>query len=95
MSSFAKKIAAIQKSLDALKMELNKPKKISDCESKDQLKLFTTKELTAWLKKNKVDFKKTKEKYKNDFINIIWNELESESESESETDSSDSESEDD
>ena len=90
MSSIIKKIADIQDALDALKVYTCSPKKIDDCTNKKQLKLFTIKELTHWLKKHNVHVKKIQKKHKKDFINIIWNNIETDL-SDSETDSLDSE----
>ena len=97
--SFSKQIEAIQKSLDSLKLKINKsckksPKKIGECTKKDQLNKFTIKELIEWLKKNKISIKKVSKKIKKKFVNIVWEHLidddsdsDSDSDSESECDS--------
>ena len=79
--SLIAKIAKLEKDLNALKVELNKqttdtsvkkPKSIDDCETIEQLNKFTTTELKAWLKKNKINVKKITEKHKDDFVKIVW-----------------------
>jgi len=96
VSSINKELKKLQKRLDELKIKANKPKTIDDCTSKKQLKQFTVKQLTDWLKKNNVDTEKSTKKYKDELIKIIWNSLEDDFESEyssdSDSDSSDSDS---
>lgn len=99
--SLIAKIAKLEKDLNALKVELNKqttdtkPKSIDDCETIEQLNKFTTTELKAWLKKNKINVKKVSEKHKQDFVKIVWENISSDSEyssdehSESESEESD------
>ena len=84
-SSLAKQIASIQKSIDSLKLKVKR--NIDDCTSKKELKNFTVKELTAWLKKNGISMKKINEKRKDDYIKLIWKHLHEETDSETETDS--------
>ena len=75
-----KRLAALEKEMNALKVEIKKeekktakkPKKIDDCDTIDQVKKFTVTELKAWIKKNKIDVKKIEEKYKDDFVKIVW-----------------------
>ena len=56
--SITKQLASIQKSFDALLSKTAKTakrsKKIDDCTSKKELAKFTIKELTEWIKKNKM-----------------------------------------
>jgi len=74
--SFASKIAKLEKELNELKVSLKKnvkkPKYIDDCETKEQLELFTIDELKKWLKKNEINIKKVTEKHKSDFVEIVW-----------------------
>ena len=74
--SFASKIAKLEKELNELKVSLKKnvkkPKYIDDCETKEQLELFTIDELKNWLKKNEINIKKVTEKHKSDFVEIVW-----------------------
>jgi hypothetical protein len=99
MSSIAKKIASIQKSLDALKIisekKNKKPKKIDDCKTKKELHAFTMKELTSWLKKNTEHPEKIEKKHKKYIVDIVWEYFDSDiefdtsgSESSSESESS-------
>ena len=97
VSSIDKQLTKLQKRLDELKIKAKKPKTIDDCTSKKQLKQFTVKQLTDWLKKNNVNIEKLTKKHKDDLIKVIWKSLEEDFESEystseSETDSSDSDS---
>ena len=99
-----KQIEKIEKLLSKLKLVIEKkvvpvkPNSISKCKSKSDLEKFTTTELKAWIKENKIDIKKLSEKHKANFIKLVWDAImnsrivESESESESEY-SSESESE--
>ena len=91
--SVKQQLASIQKSIDALKISTaekkSRPKKISDCTSKDQLKKFTVKELTAWIKKHDISVKKINEKHKKDFIKLIWDYLDVDSEYDSDSETSD------
>ena len=59
-SSIISKISKLEKELAELKFQVNKgksvktkPKKIEDCESKDQLELFSLSELKDFLKKKR------------------------------------------
>jgi len=99
VSSIDKQLSKLQKRLDELKIKAKKPETIDDCISKKQLKHFTVKELTSWLKKNNIDTEKLTRKHKEDLIKVIWKSLEedfeseySTSDSETDSDSSDSDS---
>ena len=92
------RLEKLEKQIKSLKVELTKesgnkkPKKIEDCKSRDQLKkYFTVSELKEWLKTNKINVKKVTEKHKDDFVNIVWenisNEYETESDDQSDIDS--------
>jgi len=89
MSSTKKKIAALEKMIKILKIKDQKPKKISDCTTKEELKYFTVKELTEYIKKNKINVKKINEKHKKDFIKIVWEYLDTDSEYDSDSSTSD------
>ena len=90
-----KQIEKIEKLLSKLKLVIEKkvvpvkPKSISKCKSKSDLEKFTTTELKAWIKENRL-IKKLSEKHKANFIKLVWDAImnsrivESESESESE-----------
>ena len=87
-SAIASKIAKIEKDLNELKISLGgdkkkilKPKYIDDCESKEQLEMFSLTELKDWLKKNEINVKKITEKHKSDFVEIVWENISSEYES--------------
>ena len=75
-STIASKIAKLEKELNELKVSLKKnvkkPKYIDECETKEQLELFTLDELKNWLKKNEINIKKVTEKHKSDFVEIVW-----------------------
>ena len=90
-----KQIEKIEKLLSKLKLVIEKKvvpvkPKIIFCKSKSDLEKFTTTELKAWIKENKIDIKKLSEKHKANFIKLVWDAImnsrivESESESESE-----------
>ena len=99
--SIALRISKLEKELELLKMEILKetkdittkvPKqklKIEDCGNKKSLEKFTINELKNWLKKRFIDFKNLT--VKNEFIKLVWKEINmsddphSESDSESET----------
>ena len=104
MSSTASIIAKLEKDIEKLKLKLKKepktkkntskkPKNIEDCNSKDELKKFTVKELKEWLKNKKINVKKITEKHKDDFVTIVWKNIKEQQESSSsDSDSSDSDS---
>ena len=93
------KIAKLEKQLAEIKLELkgnkgdkvNKPKKIDDCESKEQLSKFSVTELKEYVKKNEINVKKITEKHKSDFVEIVWKYLNEENSDDDEEESSDSE----
>jgi len=97
-SSLSKQLKSLRKKIDALEVKVEaakKPKSIDECTSKKQLKHFTVKQLTDWLKKNNIDIEKLTRKHKEDLIKVIWKSLEEDFSSdsgESESDSSDSDS---
>jgi len=101
-TSIALRISKLEKELELLKMEILKetkdittktkvPKKklkIEECGNKKSLEIFTINELKNWLKKRFIDFKNLT--VKNEFIKLVWKEInisEFESEPESESDS--------
>ena len=91
MSSVLVIIAKLEKQLKALKVSTKiakknekKPEKknkgkISDVNKKDDLKKFTVVELKEFIKKNKIVTKKTDKLHKEDWINLIWNNIKSDS----------------
>jgi len=85
-STIAAKILKLEKELNQLKVSLKKnvkkPKYIDECETKEQLELFTLDELKNWLKKNEINVKKITEKHKSDFVEIVWENISSDYESE-------------
>ena len=98
MSSITSRISKLEKELAALKVESIKkpnnlkPKKIEECETKEQLKKFTLTELKEWLKKKKINIKKVTDKHKDDFVKIVWENISSDYESDySDSDESESE----
>ena len=84
-SSIFSKIAKLEKELNELKLKVkpsvNKPKKIEDCESRDQLELFTLTELKDFLKKKEINVRRINEKHKSDFVEIVWENISDEYES--------------
>jgi len=87
-STIYARISKLEKELESLKVELKessvkKPKKIDDYETKEQLKKFSVTELKEWLKKKKINVKKVSEKHKDDFVNIVWENISNEYETES------------
>jgi hypothetical protein len=89
-----KVLAALQKEMDNLKVEIKneekkamkvstkRPINIEDCTCIEQLKNhFTVNELKVWLKQNKINVKKIKEKHKEDFVKIVWENISDEYES--------------
>ena len=99
MSSVSAIIAKLEKQLKALKVSTkiakknekkpekksNKKGKISEVNKKEDLKKFTVVELKEFIKKNKIVTKKTDKLHKEDWINLIWNNIKSESESDDST----------
>jgi hypothetical protein len=80
-----KRLAALEKEMNSIKLEMEKEEKkpmklsakkplnIEDCTCIEQLnKHFTVSELKLWLKKNKINVKKITEKHKDDFVKIVW-----------------------
>jgi hypothetical protein len=93
MSSVSAIIAKLEKQLKALKVSTKKNEKkpekknkgkISDVSKKTDLKKFTVVELKEFIKKNKIATKKTDKLHKDDWINLIWNNIKSDSSDESE-----------
>ena len=97
MSSVSVIIAKLEKQLKALKVSTKiaktnekKPEKknkgkISEVNKKEDLKKFTVVELKEFIKKNKIVTKKTDKLHKEDWINLIWNNIKNESESDDST----------
>ena len=93
MSSVSAIIAKLEKQLKALKVSTkiakknekksekksNKKGKISEVNKKEDLKKFTVVELKEFIKKNKIATKKTDKLHKEDWINLIWNNIKSDS----------------
>ena len=89
MSSVSAIIAKLEKQLKALKVSTkiakknekkpekksNKKGKISEVNKKEDLKKFTVVELKEFIKKNKIVTKKTDKLHKEDWINLIWNNI--------------------
>ena len=88
-SSFIKKIEELQKSIEEIRVSsFKKSKKINNCTRKSELKNYTMDELVKWLEKNGVSIKKTLEKNKKNFIDLVWDNLfDSDTDSATETDS--------
>lgn len=93
MSSVSAIIAKLEKQLKALKVSTKKVDKkvekknkgkISDVSKKTDLKKFTVVELKEFIKKNKIATKKTDKLHKEDWINLIWNNIKNNSSDESE-----------
>lgn len=100
--STASIIAKLEKQLNALKVstkaskkteKVSKKLKISEVTKKSDLKKFTVAELKEFIKKKKYVTKKTDKLHKDDWIDLIWKNLDinsssSESDESSESDSS-------
>jgi hypothetical protein len=98
MSSVSAIIAKLEKQLKALKVstkkvdkkvDKKKKGKISDVNKKEDLKKFTVVELKEFIKKNKIITKKTDKLHKEDWINLIWNNIKNESDNDSTKESTD------
>ena len=101
-AALVKKLEKLEAQLAKLKVEIkekpkkstkakksSKPASIDKCSKKEELAKFTVSELKDWVKANRIDTKKLKEKLKADLVAFVWKNLKKQTESESE--SSDSE----
>jgi len=77
------RLAALEKEIKVIKTEIakeskgskkksEKPTKIDECNTAEQLKAFKVVELKAWLAKHKVEVKNLEDKYKDDLVKIVW-----------------------
>jgi len=73
------RLAKLEKEIKEIKSEiskgLEKPNKIEECKTIEQVNGFKISDLKAWILKNKIKVKAIDELYKADIVKIVWKNL--------------------